>query len=206
MATEAKPLPDQYKNLRDEQSRLEGHRLSILISSSSITALSAVISQVSKDPLLQLILQIVLLISLIWGLSMYKSLSSQIFKAITYNITYIECDIDNKWLHDSMSFADKHPPVKKWVKQWTHIFTLLSLLALLLTIYSFRSAILYDNKKIMEATHLSIWWYLVPLGILQVIELRMWAIGVFKFDEYDSYLTNWKNIKNEAGTTSSKSE
>lgn len=201
MAKDDKSLPDQYKNLRDEQSRLEGQRMNILISSTSITAISAVISQITKDPLLQLILQILLLISLIWGLSMYKSLSSQIFKTITYNIIYLENGLDNKWLQDSMTFADKYPPIGKKLKKWTHIFTLLSALSFLLTVFVFRTAILFDKSLIEAKTHVSIWWYLAPLAIIQVIEVIMCFIGVFQYDQYSSYLKKWRTIKSIAPKT-----
>lgn len=195
MSADMAQLPEQYKNLRDEQARLEGQRLNIMVSTSSITAISAVLSQIAANPLLQLMLHILLLVSLIWGLSMYKSLSSQIFKAITYNVVFLEKDMTHQWLQDSMTFADKFPPVRKWVKKWTHIFTLLSVLSALLTVYVFRSVIYFDQYFIEEKTHVSIWWYLTPLVILQIVEFWMCFNGVFRYDLYNIYLKKWKEIK-----------
>ncbi len=189
-------LPDQYKNLREEQAKLESQRLTILFSSSTFTALSAVISQVTKDHFLSLLLQLFLLISLIWGLSMYKSLSSQIFKTITYNIKYLEKSLKNKWLEDSMKFADKFPPVPRFLKKWTHVFTLLTIMSIIFTWIVCKSTIA-NSTFIKSQTNISPWMFVCLLLLFQVIEVYMCIKGVFYFDHFHNYIKNWKVLKPE---------
>lgn len=183
-------LSEQYKDLREEQSRLENQRLNILFSSSAITAIAAVISQITEDKILLSILQILLLITLIWGLSMYKSLSFQIFKTIAYNVKYIEKDMKNQWLKDSMKFADNYPTMQKCLKQWTHLFTLLTILSVILSV-----SIICNISEIKNVTKVPTSVYLSFIGILQCVEIYMCIIGVFHYDNYDKYLENWENIK-----------
>lgn len=188
-------LADQYKNLRDEQSRLETQRLNIMFSSSAITAITVIVSQVTTEKILPSVLQVLLLISLIWGLSMYKSLSSQIFKTITYNVLFIENSFANKWLSESMEFSTKYPPIGKLIKKWTHIFTLLTIVSILLTALVIYNIETNAQEELKSKLHISPLYYYIGLGILQVVEIGMCFAGVFRYDKYEKYKTLWRLIR-----------
>lgn len=189
-----KPQMENYKILRDEQARLENHRMNVLISSVSISSLAALLSLFSKNEISPFLLFLIFLITMIWGLSMYKSLSSQIMKTITYNMLYHEKEANTSWLRDSIGFVQKNPPLKKWLKQFTHIFTMMMI----------ASVIMATNQIYLDIYKLNAWSlnslkYILIL-VLIIIEFILWFQAVIKYDQYLKYIDLWqqqKSLKSE---------